>query len=281
MHNKTYKLLIECQDRRGLIAKITTLLNEFRCNIISNNEFVDPRLNHFIMRTVFQGKVDAEEVRKKIKRRMPRGAIVRLTLKFSSKSIVILATKETHCVGDLMLRCRHELLPGEIKGIISNHDDLESLVRRFDYDFHHVPHENKTRNRHENEIMAILNHYKPDYVVLAKYMRILSEDFVQEFPNQMINIHHSFLPAFIGARPYEQAYRRGVKIIGATAHFVTNELDHGPIIKQNVMPIDHSHDAKDLARFGRDIEKSTLASAVDLVLDDRVFIANNRTIIFS
>ncbi len=281
MQNKIYKLLIECKDKRGLIAKVTTLLHEHRCNIVSNNEFVDKALDHFIMRTEFQGKIDAEKIRKIIKRRMPKGAIVRLTPKHSTKSIVVLATKESHCVGDLMLRCRHDLLPGEIKGIISNHDDLEPLVRRFDYDFHHVPHENKSRKRHENEIIAILHHYQPDYIILAKYMRILSEEFVNELSHQMINIHHSFLPAFVGAKPYEQAYKRGVKIIGATAHFVTKELDHGPIIKQNVMPIDHSHDAKDLARFGRDIEKSTLASAVDLVLDDRVFIANNRTIIFS
>lgn len=278
--NQIYKLLIECDDKRGLIAKVTTLLNEYRCNIISNHEFVDRNLNLFMMRAEFQGNIDAEIVQKKLLRIMPRQAKIKVFPKNTQKSIVILATTEPHCVGDLMLRSGHDL-SAEIKCVISNHNNLETLVKRFDYDFHYVPAEKKSRKRHEHEILAILHHHKPDYIILAKYMRILSPEFVDEFPNQMINIHHSFLPAFIGAKPYEQAYRRGVKIIGATAHFVTKDLDNGPIIKQNVIHVDHSHSAHDMARFGRDVEKTTLAHAVDLVLDDRVFIANNRTVIFA
>jgi formyltetrahydrofolate deformylase len=167
-----------------------------------------------------------------------------------------------------------------IQAIISNHDSLKELARKFDVKFHHITHESKSREEHENQLMETIQSYNPDYLVLAKYMRILSKDFIAAFPNRIINIHHSFLPAFVGAKPYEKAYKRGVKIIGATAHFVDETLDEGPIIAQNVIPVSHSHNATDMAQAGKDVEKIVLAKALKLVSEERVFVSGNKTIIF-
>ena len=164
--------------------------------------------------------------------------------------------------------------------MISNRPDLGKLVERFEVPFHLIPHQDIDRNTHESQVIDVLGEYACDHVVLAKYMRILSADFVDRFAGRMVNIHHSFLPAFVGANPYGQAFQRGVKIIGATAHFVTNDLDEGPIIAQNVIPIDHTHSAADMAQAGRDVEKTVLARALKLVFEDRVFVSGNRTVIF-
>jgi formyltetrahydrofolate deformylase len=163
---------------------------------------------------------------------------------------------------------------------VSNHAGLEPLVRKFDLPFHHLPHEGLSREVHEAEVLTAVQRYRPDYLVLAKYMRVLSPAFVRHFPARIVNIHHSFLPAFAGARPYHQAFERGVKVIGATAHFVTDELDAGPIIVQQVVPVDHTHTAEDLVQSGRDGEQMVLARALRLVFEDRVFLCGNRTVIF-
>jgi formyltetrahydrofolate deformylase len=164
--------------------------------------------------------------------------------------------------------------------VIANHATLEPLVRKFDLPFHHLPHGELPREVHEAEVLNMVQRYRPDYVVLAKYMRVLSPKFVGQFPARLVNIHHSFLPAFAGARPYHQAFERGVKVIGATAHFVTDELDAGPIIVQQVVPVDHTHAAEDLVLAGRDVEQMVLARALRLVFEDRVFLCGNRTVIF-
>jgi formyltetrahydrofolate deformylase len=163
---------------------------------------------------------------------------------------------------------------------VSNHDSLRPLADKFGVPFHHVPHEGVTREAHEAELLALITPLSPDYIVLAKYMRILSPGFVAAWPSRIVNIHHSFLPAFSGARPYHQAFRRGVKVIGATAHFVSDQLDEGPIIMQQVIPMDHSYTPHDLARAGRDIERTVLANSLKLLNEDRVFLCENRTIIF-
>jgi formyltetrahydrofolate deformylase len=195
------------------------------------------------------------------------------------KDIVILVTKEHHCLSELLIRHHFDELNARILAVIGNHASLESYVNKFDLPYIHISHEDKERSVHETEVMNIIDSYKPDYIVLAKYMRILSPQFVQHFEGKLINIHHSFLPAFIGANPYKQAYERGVKIIGATAHYVNDELDQGPIICQDVIQVDHKHTAKDMSRVGKDIEKMVLFKALEWVFEDKVFIHENRTVI--
>nr|MBA2762128.1 formyltetrahydrofolate deformylase [Segetibacter sp.] len=164
--------------------------------------------------------------------------------------------------------------------VISNHSNLQDLTKKFDIPFFYIEHENKTREEHEAGILALLQQINPEFIVLAKYMRVLSAPFLSRYHNRIVNIHHSFLPAFIGANPYLKAYERGVKIIGATAHFVNENLDEGPIIAQNIIPVDHTHSAKEMAQAGRDVEKNVLSNSLKLVFNERVFVYKNKTIIF-
>lgn len=274
-----YILLIACNDRKGLVYTITKILYEHQLNIVSNGEFVEKETNSFFMRTEFAGVIDQNETVKELQEVLPEGAFIQLVRK-RKKDVILLATKESHCVGDLLIRHYSNALPVNILSVISNHDALRELSGKFNIPFHHVPHEDRTRDAHEAALIEVIKSYDPEYLVLAKYMRILSQDFIARFPNRIIDIHHSFLPAFVGARPYERAYRRGVKIIGATAHFVDEHLDEGPIIAQNVIPVSHSHSASDMAQAGKDVEKIVLAKALKLVVEERVFVSANKTIIF-
>ena len=272
-------ILIECPDRKGLIHAVTDVLLRHGMNIIQNNEFVDHESGRFYMRTAVEDALDQDRVAGELQAVLPPGASVRFPGR-EKRRIVVLATKEYHCLGDLLLRHAFGDLNAKILAVISNHADLEGLVRRFDIPYSFIPHEKKSRTEHEAAILAELARYDPEYIILAKYMRVLTADFINRFPSRMINIHHSFLPAFTGASPYRQAYERGVKIIGATAHFVTEKLDEGPIIAQGVLPVGHNHTVEDMIRAGRDVEKSVLARAVELVLAERVFLCGQRTIIF-
>lgn len=272
-------LHVDCPDEKGLIYKITQVLYDHDLNIINNQEFVDSTTRHFVMRTVFEGKKTPVGLIKDLEYELPKSANIRKT-DIGQRSLVVMATKEPHCLGDLLLRHSYGEIPGTIKAVISNHKNLENLTRAFEIPFISISHEDIARNTHEKSIIETLSDFKPDYIVLAKYMRIFSSGFVARYKNRIINIHHSFLPAFAGAKPYKQAFERGVKIIGATAHFVTSELDEGPIIGQEVIPVNHSHTAEQMANAGRDVEKTVLAKAVKRVLEDRVFIHGNRTIIF-
>jgi len=275
-----YTLLIHCPDRKGLIYNITQVVFQHDLNIISNGEFVDKENNFFFMRAeVSVENIAPAQLKADLRQALPPEAKISL-LPQQKKKIVILVTKEHHCLGDLLLREQYNDLNAEIQAIIGNYATLQPLAKKFGVPFHEVPHESKTRAEHDDEIQAIIEQYAPDYVVLAKYMRVLNPAFVQKFPNRIINIHHSFLPAFIGANPYRQAYERGVKIIGATAHFVNNDLDEGPIIAQNVIQVNHTQSARDMAQAGRDVEKIVLAQALKLVFADKVFVNQNKTIIF-
>jgi formyltetrahydrofolate deformylase len=272
-------LLIQCPDERGLIYKITEVLYAHGLNIERNDEFVERDGNVFFMRTELTGAVAAETLLAELRAALPAAADIRLTDN-RRKNIVLLVTKEHHCLSELLVRHAFGELNANILGVISNHEVLGELTRKFDLPFHYLPHEGRSREAHEAEVLAQLAAYAPDYVVLAKYMRILSPEFVAPYANRLINIHHSFLPAFVGASPYAQAYARGVKIIGATAHFVNEQLDQGPIIAQSVIPIDHTQSARELAQAGRDVEKIVLARALKLVLDEQVFVHRNKTVIF-
>jgi formyltetrahydrofolate deformylase len=212
-------------------------------------------------------------------RLLPAAAQVRVTRE-ERRPIVVCATREPHCLGELLLLDAVGDLPGRIVGVVSNHDVLRPLVERFGVPFTHVPHDGVSRAAHEAAVAAAIDAHAPEYVVLARYMRVLSEKFIERRPNGIVNIHHSFLPAFAGASPYRQAFGRGVKLIGATAHFVTAELDDGPIIAQSITPVDHQYGVVEMVQAGRDIEKTVLARALKLVFEDRVFLSGRRTIIF-
>jgi formyltetrahydrofolate deformylase len=272
-------LLIDCPDEKGLIYKITGVLYKNNLNILSNGEFVEKKINHFFMRSTIAGEVDSDRIINELKNVLPATANIKLA-PASQKKIVILVTKEHHCLGDLLLRFHFKELDANIAAVIGNYDKLSDLTTQFNIPFHCISHENISREAHEALLLAQVKHYNPDVIVLAKYMRILSAEFIRQFKNKIVNIHHSFLPAFIGANPYVQAYERGVKIIGATAHFVTDDLDEGPIIAQNVMPVAHSQSAAEMAQAGRDIEKIVLSKSLKLVLEEKVMVYGNKTIIF-
>lgn len=276
MEKKT--LLTECPDEMGLIAKITNICHKHQLNIINNKEYVDNTHNQFFMRTELEGYFNDTTFLADIDHALPKGSKRRL-ISSDRKKIIIMVTKEAHCLGDILVKAFDGSLDIDIAAVVGNYDTLQGLTEKFDIPFHHVCHEGLSREEHEQKLLEAVQQYQPNYVVLAKYMRILTPNFVAQFPNKIINIHHSFLPAFIGAKPYQQAFERGVKIIGATAHFVTNDLDEGPIITQNVIPVDHSFSAVEMAKSGRDVEKSVLSKALGLAVDDRIFVYGNRTVI--
>ena len=272
-------LLIHCPDEPGLVYKITGILFQHGLNIIRNGEFVDREGNQFFMRTEVAGDFNPTELHEELRQVLPPTASIRLTDNHP-KDIVLMATKEHHCLSELLVRHEFGELNARVLAVISNHDSLADLTHKFNIPFHYLPHAARSREEHEAEVLEILAGYKPEFVVLAKYMRILSPEFVAHYANRLINIHHSFLPAFVGASPYAQAYARGVKIIGATAHFVNEQLDQGPIIAQSVIPIDHTQSAREMAQAGRDVEKIVLARSLKLVFDEQVFVYGNKTVIF-
>lgn len=272
-------LLIDCPDDKGLIAKVTNICYKHQLNISNNNEFVDFETKHFFMRTELQGIFNEETLLADLAFSLPEGANYRLIDADRKKRIVILVTKEAHCLGDILMKNYYGGLNVEIAAVIGNHDNLRTLVECFDLPYHYVSHEGLTRVEHDELLAQAIDQYTPDLIVLAKYMRVLNPEFVARYPNRVINIHHSFLPAFIGANPYKRAYERGVKIIGATAHFINNELDEGPIIMQNVINVDHTYSAEMMMKAGRDVEKTVLSRALDLALHDRLFVYQNKTII--
>ena len=278
MENRA-RVLIDCTDEKGLVYQISKVFYDRDLNIDSNREFVDKEKNKFFMRTVVTGDFNIEELEGALKVIVPTNANLRV-MEPKRKKIVILATKESHALGDILIRHEAGELDAEIEAVIANHDVLKDLVRRFDIPFFHVPAEGMAREEHEEHIMKIIDEHQFDFIVLAKYMRILTSSFVSHYPEQIVNIHHSFLPAFIGANPYKQAFERGVKIIGATAHFVTDDLDEGPIIAQDVIPVNHRFEWRDMQRAGRDVEKIVLSRALNFVLNDRVFVHGNKTIVF-
>ncbi|MBO2009231.1 formyltetrahydrofolate deformylase [Hymenobacter negativus] len=272
-------LLIHCPDEPGLVYKITGVLFGHQLNILRNGEFVERENNQFFMRTEFAGDFDPAGLLAELQAVLPAGSSIRFSDNHP-KDIVLMATKEHHCLSELLVRNAFGELNARVLAVISNYEVLGDLTRRFDIPFHFISHQGISREAHEAEVLATLAQYQPQFVVLAKYMRILSSEFVAHYSNRLINIHHSFLPAFVGANPYAQAYERGVKIIGATAHFVNEQLDQGPIIAQSVIPIDHTQSAREMAQAGRDVEKIVLARSLKMVFDEQVFVNQNKTVIF-
>jgi formyltetrahydrofolate deformylase len=272
-------LLVSCADQCGLIHAITGVLLEMGLNIVGNQEFVDGESGRFFMRTEFQGAADLVRVDAAVRKALPEGAYVRVRQP-ARRRVAILASREHHCLGDLLLRHAYGELAAEVVAVVSNHTVLRALAEKFNVPFFHADSARCSHEAHEAAVLGLLSPFAPELLVLAKYMRVLSPEFVAQWPDRILNIHHSFLPAFAGAKPYHQAFQRGVKVIGATAHFVTAELDQGPIVVQQVVPVDHTHTPQDLVQAGRDVEQVVLSRALRLVLEDRVFLCGNRTIIF-
>ncbi len=271
-------LRVNCPDEKGLVYKITKILYDFGLNVTQNDEYVDEASQQFFMRTALVGECDALELQQKLRLVLPVQSIIHL-VSGRNKKIVIFASKEHQCLAEILLRCEFGELPAEALAVISNHQLLQPLVEKHGIPFHYVDHREISRVDHEAKVSHLLEQYTFDYLVLAKYMRILTPEFVHRHNNQIINIHHSFLPAFKGANPYRQAFNRGVKIIGATAHFVNEDLDEGPIIAQDIIRVNHRLSVKEMSVAGKDIEKIVLAKALKLVFDERVFIHGNKTIV--
>jgi len=277
---KQYRVLIDSSDEKGLVYKISSIFFKYDLNIISNNEFVDKEKNRFFMRSEVTGDVDAEELSQALNNAIDCDATISV-ISPKKKNIVLMVTKESHALGDILIRYEAGELDANIVAVVSNYDLLEPLVKKFDIPYYTISHVDLNRDEHEDKVLECLASLGDiDYIVLAKYMRILTPKFVGAYQDKIINIHHSFLPAFIGANPYKQAFERGVKIIGATAHFVSNDLDEGPIIEQNIIHVDHAFSWKDMQRSGRDGEKIVLSRALKLALEDRIFVYSNKTVIF-
>ncbi len=275
-----YRVLIDANDEKGLVHKVSTIFYKNDLNILSNSEFVDKENNKFFMRSVVDGDIDLNGLQSAVKDVLPNSANVKV-IEPKKKNIIIMATKELHALGDILIRHEAGELDANILAVISNYDKLESLVSKFDIPYIAISHEGYERSEHEQKIIKCIDGFEDvDYIVLAKYMRILTPGFVEAYEDKIINIHHSFLPAFIGANPYKQAYDRGVKIIGATAHFVNNNLDEGPIIAQEVIHVNHAYGWRDMQRSGKDVEKVVLSRALKLALEDRIFVYANKTVIF-
>ena len=273
-----YILLIDTLDAKGLVYNVSKVLFEHGLNIDKNSEYVDSQENKFFMRTVISGDFNKHKLLEDIKLVLPKEHKIKLQEQ-TKKDIVLLVTKESHVLGDLLIRYVSGELNANIKAVISNHNDLGKLVEKFDIPYHFIDTKDLTRQEHEQKVIDKIDIYNPEIIVLAKYMRILTPQFVEYFENKVLNIHHSFLPAFIGANPYKQAHSRGVKIIGATAHYVTNDLDEGPIIYQDITRIDHSYSWEDMRNAGRDVEKIVLSNALKLLLEDKIIIYTNKTVI--
>ena len=275
-------LLTECSDGVGLIAKVTGVCFKYNFNVIRQDQYASHEDKKFFMRSVLEGDFSvSENFLAEVKSNLPADAKVRLNNAQARRKLAVLVTKEAHCLGDLLMKSYSGALNADIVMVAGNYPDLGDLAAKFNVPFHCISHEGISREEHEEEMCRLIDSYNPDYVVLAKYMRILSPKMVAHFPlGKLINIHHSFLPAFIGAKPYQQAFDRGVKIIGATAHFVTDNLDEGPIIEQDVIKVNHRYSAQSMARAGRDVERLVLMRALNKILSDKVFIHSNKTVVF-
>lgn len=272
-------ILIQCKDRVGLVADIAGLLSKRAINIVSMREHVDKPNTRFFVRVEVDGFYEPQVLKAELETMLPEDAMISISTS-PQKKLVVLVTKEYHCLGDILLRNHFKTLGAEVVGVIGNSPVLMDVCRRFDVPFRFISHEEKTKEAFEAELLTAIYQYQPDYLVLAKFMRILLPSFVEKFTDAIINIHHSFLPAFVGASPYRQAYERGVKLIGATAHFVTNDLDEGPIITQQIIPVTHSFTSADMVRAGKEIETAALAKALQLVVEERVLIYKNKTVVF-
>jgi formyltetrahydrofolate deformylase len=280
------RLLVSCPDGHGIVAAVAGLLSELGANIVASDQHsTDPEGGRFFLRMEFH-LAGLDQARALLERRFSEEVAERFQMSWGisypaeAKRVALLVSRRDHCLLDLLWRWRRGDLPCEIVSVISNHTDCEEAVAAFGVPFHHVPVDRDSKPAAEAQILELLDG-KVELVALARYMQILSDMFLAEVGVPVINIHHSFLPAFVGAAPYERAWERGVKLIGATAHYVTADLDEGPIIEQDIQRVTHRDSPAELARIGADIERSVFSRAVKWHVEDRVLIHENRTIVFT
>jgi formyltetrahydrofolate deformylase len=284
MSSPRYILTLACTDRPGIVGAVGTLLAEAGCNIVESAQFGDVDTGRFFMRVVF------EPVRPDVDARVVERAFAAVASRFGMEwklhdaharpRVLILVSKQDHCLNDLLYRAKVGALPMIVAAIVSNHPDTQPLADAYGIAFHHLPVTRDTKPAQEAALAALIDEAHAELVVLARYMQVLSDDLARHLVGRAINIHHGLLPSFKGARPYHQAYDRGVKLIGATAHYVTSELDEGPIIEQEVARVDYNMRVDDLVALGRDVECVALARAVRFHLEQRVFLNGGKTVVF-
>ncbi len=279
-------ILIHCPDQSGIISTVTTFIHEKGGNIIYLDQHVDKGANVFFMRleSDFEQNIPSIALFKDEFERVlatPYQMQWSIHLGGVKPKMALFVSKYNHCLYDLLSRFNSGELEVDIPFILSNHKDLEYIAKQFDIPFYHTPINNETKIFGEQQQLELLKQYKIDFIVLARYMQIVPQTIIERYPNKIINIHHSFLPAFAGAKPYHAAFQRGVKIIGATSHYVTEELDAGPIIEQDVVTVSHAHKISDFIAKGRDLEKIVLSRAVKLHIQRKTMVYDNKTVIFS
>lgn len=279
-------ILVHCPDQAGIISTVTGFISKNKGNIVYLDQHVDKPANVFFMRTVVEFEEDfsdLEHFKTLFQQELASSYKMQWSLHTDDKlpKMAIFVSKYNHCLYDLLSRYRSGELAVEIPFILSNHKDLKDIADQFNIPYYHVPFTRINRIEAEKEQLALLEKYNVDFIVLARYMQIVSGTLINKFHNKIINIHHSFLPAFAGAKPYHAAFKRGVKIIGATSHYVTEELDAGPIIEQDVTTVTHSHSIEDFITKGRDLEKIVLSRGVKLHIARKTMVYNNKTVIFS
>lgn len=278
-----YILQLQCADQSGIIHAVASGLLDCQANIVEQAQFSDPDLSQFCLRTRFETDMqDIEKVKSAINAHVERFN-PRLELRHSNdhRRVLILVSKFDHCLEDLLYHYSIGDLPIDIPAIVSNHEECRASADAHGIPFIYLPVTPATKAEQEQQIIDLVAEHEIDYVVLARYMQILSADICQKLSGRIVNIHHSFLPGFVGAKPYHQAYERGVKMIGATSHFVTADLDEGPIIDQDIQRVGHSQTVDNLVSIGRDVERRVLTRTVGLISEDRVFLVGRRTVIFA
>lgn len=279
-------LLIHCPDKQGLLALVTEFINTNNGNILYLDQHVDREEKLFYMRVewdLVNFEIPKDKISDYFATLIAHKNEMKYELHFSEEKprMAIFVSKMSHCLFDLLARYTAGEWNVEIPLIISNHPDMADVAKRFDIPYYVFPLTKSNREELETKEIALLEEHKIDFIVLARYMQIISDDFITHYPHRIINIHHSFLPAFVGAKPYHAAHERGVKIIGATSHYVTTELDAGPIIKQEVAHVSHKDTVNDLVAKGRDLEKIVLSKAVNKHIERKILVYNNRTVVFS
>tara|TARA_B000000557_G_scaffold227689_1_gene198818 strand:- start:124 stop:972 length:849 start_codon:yes stop_codon:yes gene_type:complete len=276
---------IHCPDKKGIISETTNFLQKEGGNIVYLDQFVDRENNIFFMRIEVVLKEDFSETAFKQKFDQEIAIVHQMSYEINDSlkkvKMGVFVSKYNHCLYDILARYQAGDWNVEIPFIVSNHQDLEAVAKQFNIPYFHIPITNETKREAEKKQLKLLKDFEVDFIVLARYMQIIPSEMIQAFPNKIINIHHSFLPAFAGAKPYHAAYERGVKIIGATSHYVTEELDAGPIIEQDITIVSHVHSVNDFILKGRDLEKIVLSKAITKHLDRKTIVYNNKTVIFS
>ncbi|ALM84681.1 formyltetrahydrofolate deformylase [Bordetella sp. N] len=283
MQHNDYILTLSCPDRTGIVYRVSGLLFELGCNILDSQQFGDEETGRFFLRVHFDlpPATDAAALRQRFDvLAQDYGMDLQVHDARRKERLLIMVSKQGHCLNDLLFRVKSGQLHAEIAAIVSNHNDYAGLAASYDIPFHHLPVSGDNKAQQERQVLDLVERENVDLVVLARYMQILSSDMCRALSGRAINIHHSFLPSFKGARPYHQAHQRGVKIIGATAHYVTADLDEGPIIEQDIERVDHTMTAQDLTQVGSDVESLVLSRAVRSHIEHRILLNGARTVVF-